>query len=57
LIIGIVVVVCAVYGGAAEVDDIVALYLKIDVLEADLFGVLVALVDKVAYDLPIIQII
>ena len=56
LIIGVVIVICAVYCGAAKVNYIITLDLEIHVLEANLSDILVSAVDKIAYHSPALKI-
>jgi len=55
-IIGVVVAVRAVDGGAAEVNDVIALNLKVDILEADLCHIMIAVVMEIADHIPVIKV-
>ena len=56
-VVGIVEVSCVIDRGAAKIDDILALDLKINVLEADLLTVLVTVIVEIADDVPFAQIV
>ena len=46
-----------IHSGAGEVDDMLALDLEIDILEANHLGVVVSEVDKVTDKMPIIKVV